>query len=69
MSATEPSEDRSCTACTGRLVPTEVDTRLYVHRQGADQRSAWSSTPLRAWTCVGCGHTDLYAAEPQLLRA
>ncbi len=56
-----------CSACAGRLIPTEVEGQLYVRRRGDTSRSAWSATPLEGWTCYDCGRTDLYAAEPQRL--
>jgi len=66
--AKAPSPPR-CSACDGRLIPTEVETQLYVRRRGDTSRAAWSATRLEGWTCHGCGRTDLYAAEPDRLVA
>ncbi len=67
-----PGEDPvapKCSMCEGRLIPTRVDTQLLVRRREDATGAAWSTTQLDAWTCLGCGRTDLYAAEPQRLAA
>ena len=58
-----------CSACSGRLIPTEVESQLYVRRRGDTSGAAWSATQLEGWTCYDCGRTDLYAAEPRRLGA
>ena len=58
-----------CSACDGRLIPTEVESQLYVRRRGETSGDAWSTTRLEGWTCHGCRRTDLYAAEPDRLLA
>ena len=66
--AEAPSPPR-CSACASRLIPTEVETQLYVRRRGDTSGAAWSATRLEGWTCLGCGRTDLYAVEPDRLVA
>ncbi|MFQ5517407.1 MAG: hypothetical protein ACE5E8_07515 [Acidimicrobiia bacterium] len=53
-----------CSDCAGRLIATQVEPQLYVRRRGSTSGDTWSTTQLEAWTCLGCGRTDLYAAEP-----
>ncbi len=60
---TEPS----CSRCEGRLIPTQVETQLFVRRRGDTSGATWSTTHLDSWTCLNCGRTDLYAAEPERL--
>ncbi len=59
----------ACSRCEGQLVPTRVETQLFVRRRGDTSRATWSTTHLDAWTCLNCGRTDLYAAEPERLIA
>lgn len=54
----------ACGSCDGGLVPTEVDTQLYVRLSGEGTDAAWTTTPLQAWTCLTCGRTELLAEEP-----
>lgn len=68
LHAEEPSLPL-CSACSGRLLPTEVESRLYVRRRGDTSGDAWSTTQLESWTCHDCGRTDLYATEPHRLDA
>ncbi len=53
-----------CSGRDGELVATQVDTQLFVRLRGDDSGSRWTTTQLDGWTCLGCGRTDLYAAEP-----
>lgn len=64
----EPSPPQ-CSACAGKLIPTDIETQLYVRRRGDTTGAAWSATQLEGWTCYDCGRTDLYAAEPHRLHA
>jgi hypothetical protein len=66
LSAQNPANAQAivCSGCDGELVATQVDTQLFVRLRGDDSGSRWTTTQLDAWTCLGCGRTDLYAAEP-----
>lgn len=64
-----PPSPPTCASCDGSLIPTQVESKLYVRKRGDSSGSAWSTTALEAWTCLGCGRTDLFACEPNRLIA
>jgi hypothetical protein len=69
LSAQSPTNAQAmvCSGWDGELVATQVDTQLCVRLRGDDSGSRWTTTQLDAWSCLGCGCTDLYAAEPGCL--
>jgi hypothetical protein len=55
-----------CSACGGRVEPTVLSGIVSLKRKRSLMASGRLSA-LRAETCVECGRTELYAAEPDRL--
>ncbi len=53
-----------CAGCAGELIPTQVESKLFVRQRGDTSGAAWTVSALAAWTCLSCGRTELYACEP-----
>jgi hypothetical protein len=54
---------RPCPRCGGPTEPTVLSGIVSLKRR----RSVWASgkvSALNAETCIRCGHTDLFAADP-----
>jgi len=71
MEETKPEQIKQCSKCNGDVVQcflyTAVGNTDLVpsYREGfVDTRR----TKVRALTCIDCGHTELYAIDPQKLR-